>query len=532
MKITALFTARLKRHISCVSAGVILCCGLVATAQNGLPPDVQADQYLLAAMAKMKNGETASAVFYFQKIEALNVTVPNEFHFYYGRCLAQSQNYPKAIVELTAYVKAAGRAGKFYQEALQLLNSSTEGNERQQSQIAQAQQEKSAKNTRIKALKEALGKLGGETGYEDETTSGDYRWYATTSGAAISFHASVYRKPKYENAPYYSMLSEFDLDIENIAEVNWKDEVILKSEIEVKNENNFSTDKGFGSKKESKFAKVLRKEVPYKFLNQIKEALKIQKNYSDITKLDIQSYENSEINKESSSTLRPNEPATPGLWTNSIGMVFAPVPGTGVMFCIWDTRVKDYQAYAEANSRVDDAWKNPGYIQSGTHPVVQVGWKGAKAFCKWLSHKEGINYRLPTDAEWSIAVGLENEVGSTPQEKDGGIKNVYPWGTSWPPPPRAGNFDPYLGVDTFVKTSPVGSFAANQFGLFDMGGNVYQMCDDKYEVGSAESVYRGSSFDCRYKNDMLSSHRNKSDPDDEGGNLLGFRCVLVGSSSR
>mgnify|MGYP004079140305 CR=1 FL=1 len=61
-------------------------------------------------------------------------------------------------------------------------------------------------------------------------------------------------------------------------------------------------------------------------------------------------------------------------FTNTLGMKFVPVRGTKVKFCIWETRVKDYAAYADANAGVDASWKNPGYTQADTHPVVMVNW--------------------------------------------------------------------------------------------------------------------------------------------------------------
>jgi formylglycine-generating enzyme required for sulfatase activity len=84
---------------------------------------------------------------------------------------------------------------------------------------------------------------------------------------------------------------------------------------------------------------------------------------------------------------------------------------------------------------------------------VEVSWNDAKEFCRWLTKRErsagdlpeGREYRLPKDEEWSAAVGLKNEVGSTPEEKSGKNK-LYPWDIpqkrdkSWPPPVGAGNY--------------------------------------------------------------------------------------------
>ena len=75
-------------------------------------------------------------------------------------------------------------------------------------------------------------------------------------------------------------------------------------------------------------------------------------------------------------------------FTNTLGMKFVPVPGTEVAFCIWETRVKDYAAYAAANAGVDGSWKKPEFKQADTHPVVNVNWNDAQAFCAWLTEKE------------------------------------------------------------------------------------------------------------------------------------------------
>ena len=74
--------------------------------------------------------------------------------------------------------------------------------------------------------------------------------------------------------------------------------------------------------------------------------------------------------------------------------------------------------------------------------MVKVNWADAVAFCKWLTDKEHDDnilesrqeYRLPTDPEWSAAVGLKNEGGATPEARDGKIRNEFPWGKQWPPP--------------------------------------------------------------------------------------------------
>ncbi len=232
-----------------------------------------------------------------------------------------------------------------------------------------------------------------------------------------------------------------------------------------------------------------------------------------------------------------------GPFENSLGMKFVPVPGLdGVFFSVWETRVQDYAAYASApgNSGVDDEWKDVefgGIKQMPDHPVVNVSWVEAKSFCEWLSQKEGRTYRLPTDHEWSVAVGIgdwENPKAS-PEDKDGGISDVYPWGDQWPPPKDSGNFsgtetmsDYKLGdyTDAFQFTAPVGSFELNHFGIKDLSGNAYEWCEDFYNSNLSTRVLRGGSWFNKSLEKLWSSNRYSGlDPGRRVTNL-GFRCVL------
>ena len=256
-------------------------------------------------------------------------------------------------------------------------------------------------------------------------------------------------------------------------------------------------------------------------------------------------------NKPEPKAAGPNKsagkPATGGVFTNSLGMKFVPLAGTKVRFCIWETRVQDYAAYAAANAGVDESWKNlrvvePDFKQTEAHPVVMVNWNDANAFCAWLTKKEqaegkikaGEKYRLPTDAEWSLAVGLGEEKGFTPKAKEYGktkeymtSKAVYPWGTAWPPPNGAGNYRGIFKVDNFKHTAPVGSFAANKLGLYDLGGNVWEWCEDWFDPKELykERVLRGASWLDPWGSSLRSFCRTHFKPDSRF-HVSGFRCVL------
>ncbi len=232
-------------------------------------------------------------------------------------------------------------------------------------------------------------------------------------------------------------------------------------------------------------------------------------------------------------------------FTNSLGMKFVSVPGTKVSFCIHETRKADYAAYAAENSGVDGSWKNQskdGFPAGAddTHPVVGVCWADAKMFCEWVSKKEGQTYRLPTDREWSYAVGIarSEKKDSTPDSLNGKITDEFAWGSKWPPTKSAGNFadtaykkkfpaaeciENY--TDGFISTSPVMSFQPNKLGLYDMAGNVWEWCDDWYSPAKVDRVSRGGSWTSRTQGSLLSSSRDHTPPSRRDASF-GFRVVL------
>jgi serine/threonine protein kinase len=250
-------------------------------------------------------------------------------------------------------------------------------------------------------------------------------------------------------------------------------------------------------------------------------------------------------------------------WSNSLDMKFVPI---GQMhFAVWQTRVRDFAAFVEAtgydaaggmSSVVTQngfklnslSWKEPGFVQTPDHPVVGISWEDAGQFCEWLTRKEraeGIlsafqRYRLATDAEWSFAVGLTRETGGTPEERSGGVKNVYPWGTRFPPPNDFGNYagsesrdgapQNWLVIagyhDAYPRTGPVTAFASNQKGILSLGGNVWEWCEDKYKNGLNWRTLRGGSWATSRAEETLSSYRRGYDPYFRSDDV-GFRCVIA-----
>ncbi len=216
--------------------------------------------------------------------------------------------------------------------------------------------------------------------------------------------------------------------------------------------------------------------------------------------------------------------------TNELGMRFMPVPGAMALFSVWPTRVQDYDVFAQDTQQ---KWPRPKFRQEPPHPAVNVSWDDARRFCLWLTERERRagrigerdEYRLPTDLEWSAAVDLGKETGTTPAERDGQISDVYPWGKDWPPPRNVGNYDGELRKDDFDYTSPVGSFPANRHGLHDLGGNVWEWCSDSYDGQQTYRVLRGASWHSSKAHTLLSSARLFNSPGHRV-DIVGFRCVL------
>jgi formylglycine-generating enzyme required for sulfatase activity len=187
--------------------------------------------------------------------------------------------------------------------------------------------------------------------------------------------------------------------------------------------------------------------------------------------------------------------------------------------------------------------KTPLSPSLAQHPVVHVSFHDAEAYC------QARGKALPTEAEYEFAA------------RGGLHARKYPWGDQlqkngkWVANIWQGSFPTNnTGNDGFVKTSPVKSFPANSFGLYDMSGNVWQWCSDWYRpdyyahlsakmplsldpLGPSSSLdplepnipkrsQKGGSFLCsdKYCTRYLVGSRGKGAPDSSSENL-GFRCV-------
>jgi formylglycine-generating enzyme required for sulfatase activity len=171
--------------------------------------------------------------------------------------------------------------------------------------------------------------------------------------------------------------------------------------------------------------------------------------------------------------------------------------------------------------------KNPSKFKGAKNPVEQVSWNDAVDFCRTASQKTDKGFRLPTEAEWEYAC----RAGSTTRfcfgDSDNGL-GEYAW----------------YNDNSGKTTHPVGEKKANEWGLYDMHGNVWEWCGDlypgKYEAAAAKNPQGASSGPCRVLRGgggsnapqfCRSATRDGGSPS-RTGISRGFRVVCGGFSSR
>jgi formylglycine-generating enzyme required for sulfatase activity len=172
--------------------------------------------------------------------------------------------------------------------------------------------------------------------------------------------------------------------------------------------------------------------------------------------------------------------------------------------------------------------RNPSKFKGPTNPVDSVIWDEAVEFCRKLSEKTGETIRLPTEAEWEYACRAGRQTRFSFGDSDSALGD-YAW--------YGGNSGDTEGVQ--YSTHPVGQKKPNAWGLYDMHGNVYEWCADRYGPYSSGSstdpqgagsggtrVVRGGSWRDGETDTLRCAHRYGHPPSFRRNNY-GFRCAMT-----
>ncbi|MEK7728455.1 MAG: SUMF1/EgtB/PvdO family nonheme iron enzyme, partial [candidate division KSB1 bacterium] len=184
----------------------------------------------------------------------------------------------------------------------------------------------------------------------------------------------------------------------------------------------------------------------------------------------------------------------------------------------YEVTVAQYQKFLVANPAQDRPNNWTEQLQNTNRPVVNVSWHDAVAYCEWMSKQRGKRVRLPTEAEWEYAAR-------------GGLSGKkYPWGDDI----STSNAN-FYSSDKTNALQDVGRYSPNNYGLYDMAGNVWEWCSSLYKpypykrddgresLSTIEPrVLRGGSW-LNYPNYLRCANRYSYVPSDRY-DLIGFRC--------
>lgn len=160
-----------------------------------------------------------------------------------------------------------------------------------------------------------------------------------------------------------------------------------------------------------------------------------------------------------------------------------------------DYRAKGCWIYAgKWQYEADKDWQAPGFSQTEDHPVTCVSWEDAQAYVQWLTKKTGHRYRLPSESEWEYIA----RSGAADSQAEGRSASTVCQNANVADQAAVLKYPGWLAAecsDSYVYTSPVGKMSANDFGVYDMLGNVFEWVEDCWNGAYEGAPADGSAWE-------------------------------------
>lgn len=216
---------------------------------------------------------------------------------------------------------------------------------------------------------------------------------------------------------------------------------------------------------------------------------------------------------------------------NGVTMQFVRIKPAGLWVACHEVTNRQYKRYDAAHVS-KDYFQNT--MDDNEQPVVMITWRQARDFTDWMTRRfadqipmENI-FRLPLEEEWAVFAAC-------------GDNRIYPWGSTWPPPDNW-NYRGEEGVwapmrplpastiirghtDSFITSAPVQESGKNNWGLYGVGGNVWEWCLDTMRGSDGARVLRGASWHNYLEHHLRLAYRTCADPD-KCNAMIGFRVVI------
>ena len=445
-----------------------------------LTPRIQADLYFLQTEAyfEAKNYEAASETL--AKIVALNeqYSLPDEFHYKYASVLFIVGDYGEAVLSLERYLKITEQFGKHYEDALRLLHNVMVA------QDESARDDAAHRTARDKgtpaALREYLSKYpDGMHADEVRRSLEEMEAMAAAERDEQAYNDAIEKGTAKALREYLSKYPD-GMHTDEVRRSLEEMEAMAAAERDEQAYND-AIEKGT-AKALCEYLENYSEGVHAAEANILAEYLRPGRTFRDcencpeMVVVDAGSYimgspENENGHSENETPLHMvtiERPLAVGMYEVKLAefRAFADEGGPPRKKC-W-TYVND-----EWKERGEHGWDNPGYEQTKEYPVVCVNWNDAQVYVDWLSEKTGEEYRLLSEAEWEYIA-------------------------------RAGTTTPFHYGETILKsqanyggeyTLPVGKYKKNDFGLYDVHGNVWEWVQDCWNESYVDAPSDGTEWE-------------------------------------